>query len=135
MSDCIFCKIIKGEIPCDKIYEDDKIFSFLDINPVSKGHALIIPKEHHENIQSAPDDILCALIVAVKKMSKAIMQTTGAQGFNLIVNSGEIAGQLVPHVHFHIIPRTEGDGVQPWPQSKYEKEDTAELAKKIGQNL
>ncbi|MDP7324199.1 MAG: HIT family protein [Candidatus Woesearchaeota archaeon] len=120
MTDCIFCKIIKGELPCSKIYEDDKIFSFLDIGPVNKGHTLVIPKEHHEVLMDVPDDLLKELALAVKKISKAVMKGTGCDGLTVGISNYKAGGQVVPHAHFHIMPRLEDDGLKMWPQGKYD---------------
>ena len=111
---CIFCKIIKGEIPCRKIYETENILAFLDINPVNPGHTLVIPKQHYELIEQVPEDILAELIKAIKKITPAIKKAAGTDSNNLAVNNGKTAGQVVPHVHFHIMPRHENDGLKLW---------------------
>ena len=108
---CIFCKIIKGEIPSQKIFENENTFAFLDINPASFGHALVIPKKHYETLIDVPDEELKQLIISVKKVSTAIMYATNIKGFNILQNNGKIAGQIVNHVHFHIIPREENDSI------------------------
>ncbi|EOO02003.1 putative hit family protein 1 protein [Phaeoacremonium minimum UCRPA7] len=111
---CIFCKIIKGEIPCFKLYESDKTLAFLDINPLSRGHALVIPKFHGEKLADIPDDHLSEVLPVAKKL----VQATGAVDYNILQNNGTIAHQVVPHVHFHMIPKpneTEGLGIG-WPQ-------------------
>jgi histidine triad (HIT) family protein len=131
MNDCIFCKIIKGEIPCDKIYENDKVFSFLDIAPVNKGHALVIPKEHHESLLEMPDDVLAEVAKATKKVARAVLEAVGTDGFNVQQNNREIGGQVVPHFHNHIIPRFKDDGLKFWPQQKYEEGESEKLSKKI----
>ena len=82
MSDCIFCKIIKGELPCAKVYEDAKVVAFLDIKPVNPGHVMVVPKEHHETILDTPEDILAAIILAVKKIAPAVLKAVGSEGFN-----------------------------------------------------
>lgn len=135
MIDCIFCKIIEGKIPCAKIYENDKVIAFLDIAPVNKGHALIMPKQHFERLESLPDDVLCEIAKAIKKISKAILKAVESNSFNLGVNDGKNAGQLVPHFHLHIMPRFEGDGLKHWPGKKYEKGEAEEIADKIKKNL
>lgn len=129
--DCIFCKIIKGEIPCSKIYEDEKTLVFLDIQPVHKGHCLIIPKEHSENILDTKDKYLHSMISTSKKIAKAMMEATHADGFNININTKKAAGQLVDHVHFHIIPRFKEDGLKLWPQSPYQEGKMQEIADKI----
>lgn len=131
MTDCLFCKIIKGEIPSAKIYENGKIFAFLDINPVNHGHALVIPKEHYPNLVDTPEDVLDEMIRAVKKLAPAIMRTTGTDGFNLGVNNGEVAGQLIFHTHFHIMPRREGDGFRHWHGEPYKEGEREKLAERI----
>jgi len=123
MEDCLFCKIANGEIPCSKLYEDDKILAFLDIMPVNKGHALVIPKEHLEDIFEIPDDILAEIAKLLKKVSTAVKHGVEADGINLLMNNHEAAGQIVPHAHFHVIPRHKGDGLQHWEQSEYETDE------------
>lgn len=130
--DCIFCKIVAGEIPCFKIYETDLVLSFLDIGPVNKGHALVIPKAHYNNIWDLPADLGKDLLSAAKVAGDAIVKSTGADGLNLIMNNNEAAGQLVFHAHMHLIPRFNGDGLRHWDQSEYESMDEAlALAQKI----
>jgi len=131
MEDCIFCKIINGEIPAAKVYENDKAIAFLDIAPVNKGHTLVVPKEHHKDIIDTPAETLAETIKVVKKVSKAIMKATGAEGFNLGVNNGKAAGQLVMHLHFHIMPRFPDDGLKHWPGKKYSGNEMDEIAEKI----
>ena len=108
MIDCIFCKIINGEIPSNKIYEDEHSFAFLDIDPVNIGHTLVIPKEHFATIDKMDKLELDKLSEAILKISKGIMNV--ADGLNIQQNNKEVAAQLVPHVHFHLIPRYNGDG-------------------------
>ena len=108
---CIFCKIADGSIPSYKLYEDDKVLAFLDINPVSKGHTVVIPKHHCEHVLDCNDEVYTHLMLVVKKLGINILKTLNADGLNLITNCKEAAGQTVPHFHFHIIPRfLEGDG-------------------------
>ncbi len=133
--DCVFCKIIEGKIPSAKVYETDKIFAFLDINPTNKGHTLVIPKAHHELLVDVPDEILADLAIAVKKVAKAVKQATNADGLNFLLSMEKPAGQTVPHVHFHIIPRHKGDGLRHWPQGKYEEGEVKDYAEKIKRNI
>lgn len=136
MSDCVFCKIIKREITADKIYEDDKFFAFLDINPNNYGHSLIIPKNHYENIYIIPDEILCDIGPIVKKIAVAVKKGVNADGINIIMNNDSGAGQIVHHAHFHIIPRFADDGLRHWPGKPYpNKEEAAGIAKKIKKQL
>ena len=119
--DCIFCKIIAGQIPCHKVYEDQSVIVFLDINPVSEGHTLVVPKEHFERFDECSAEVVTAIGTIVGKISRAVTVAAGADGYNLLCNNGVAAGQLVGHVHFHIIPRNNGDGIlKGWPASKYE---------------
>ncbi|HYC79616.1 MAG TPA: HIT family protein [Candidatus Binatia bacterium] len=131
MEDCIFCKIINKEIPADIIYEDENLLAFLDIRPVNKGHALLIPKKHAADMTSSDDETLSQLIVGVKKLAQAIMTATGAAGFNLGVNTGAASGQVVFHTHFHIIPRFANDGLKSWPHSDSEPKTRADVAAEI----
>lgn len=117
--DCIFCKIVKKEIPSSVIYEDSSVYSFLDISPVSKGHSLVIPKDHYETLFDIPDNVLAQMAFAVKKLSMAIKKAVGAEGIGISMNNHPAAGQVVPHAHIHIIPRYADDGLNLWPQGKY----------------
>ena len=130
-SDCIFCKIIKGDIPSNKIYEDENGFAFLDIGPVNPGHTLIIPKKHYENIQDMPPEELGKLIVVVQRVGRAVMKGTEVDGYNLNLSNGAVAGQEVPHLHFHIIPRYIGDGHKFWKQESYGEGEAEKMAAKI----
>lgn len=136
MSDCIFCKICKGEIPCYKIYEDEHTLAFLDIGPVSKGHTLVIPKEHATRIHELSDTAAKALALSIKKVSKAVEESFNCD-FNVLNNNGEKAGQAVWHVHAHIIPRR-GDTEEfsfDWPASSYKGEEGKEILEKIKSKL
>lgn len=104
MDDCIFCKIIKGEIPCYKVYEDNNVLAFLDINPLSKGHTLVLPKEHYSNILEIPNDKMCEVQEGVKVVSKRIQDKYKPLGIFINQNNGERAGQEVHHYHVHIKP-------------------------------
>ena len=108
-NDCIFCAIAAGEIPSFKVYEDDFALAYLDINPFAKGHTLVIPKAHFEGLLDAPDETLAALVSRVKKVAAHIKDALGCDGFNILQNNGEAAGQTVKHIHFHIVPRWNGD--------------------------
>jgi histidine triad (HIT) family protein len=129
---CIFCKIVSGEIGAKKIYESSRIISFLDISPANKGHALVVTKKHYETIFEASDEDLKELIVAVKKVSNAIMKATGASGINILCNIGEDAGQVVKHFHIHIIPRFKDDGIDfGYEPKKYSEGEMETLCNKI----
>ncbi len=129
--DCLFCKIIKGEIPSVKVYEDDSVLAFLDIHPVNPGHTLIVPKIHSEGLLDADDKVLEQMIVATKKVAVAILQGLGYEAFNLEQNNGPIAGQVIPHLHWHIVPRSADDGLKHWPGKAYAEGEVEEIAKKI----
>lgn len=106
---CIFCKIVNGEIPSYKIYEDDNFLAFLDISQTTKGHTLVVPKKHFDNLLTMDSDVLEMMLPLVKKLALSIKEATNALGFNILNNCGEIAGQSVMHFHIHIIPRYEND--------------------------
>ena len=108
--DCLFCKIAKKEIEAKIVYEDEAGMAFLDINPCQKGHLLVIPKEHYENLNEVPKGKLAALFEIVKKMTKLLEEKLGVSGFNIGWNHGKDAGQVIPHLHIHIIPRYLNDG-------------------------
>ncbi|MFH1029784.1 MAG: HIT family protein [bacterium] len=135
MDNCVFCKIVKGDIPSYKIYEDDIVCAFLDIMPVNKGHILVVPREHFENIFSTPENVLCKIISVIKKITPAILKAVGAEGFNLGVNNGRVAGQIVEHLHFHIIPRFRSDTLKLWEGGAYESGEAEELTEKMVEEI
>lgn len=114
MKTCIFCKIIAGEIPSYKVYEDDDFLAFLDINPVNLGHTLLLPKAHYRNLFDLPKNLLGKIGLILQKLAKAIKDSTKADGLNVIMNNEPSAGQLVSHSHIHLIPRFTGDGFAHW---------------------
>ncbi|MBN2458993.1 HIT family protein [Candidatus Woesearchaeota archaeon] len=130
-NDCIFCKIIKGEIPCSKVLEDNEFLAFMDIRPIIKGHALVIPKSHCTNILDFPKAEETDLVEFIKKVAKAVVKATDADGFNLGMNNGEAAGQVVMHAHFHIIPRFKDDGLVSWPHKEYAPGEIEGMRNKI----
>ena len=111
MSDCIFCKIANGEIPSATLYEDEDFRVILDLGPASKGHALILPKAHAANIYEISDDMAAKAMILAKKMATKMTEALKCDGFNIVQNNGEPAGQTVSHFHMHLIPRYEGDQV------------------------
>lgn len=132
MSDCLFCKIAKGELPAVKVYEDEKYVAFLDIHPINLCHTLVIPKNHFINIMDTPTEILGGLIEVIKKISPAILKAAMADSFNLGVNNGQEAGQIIWHTHFHIIPRLADDGLKNWPNRQgYEPGEMEKVGEKI----
>jgi len=127
MPDCIFCKIVAGQIPCTKVYEDDACLAFLDIGPIAPCHTLLIPKKHYETIRDMPPDEAARLARALPRLATAVQAAAAADSLNLLQANGKAAGQEVPHVHFHLIPRRPGDGLgYHWPAKKA---DFAVLAK------
>ncbi|KRU17239.1 MULTISPECIES: HIT family protein [Bacillus] len=139
MSDCIFCKIIDGDIPCAKVYEDEHVLAFLDISQVTKGHTLVIPKIHKENIYEMTPEVSNHYFPAIPKIARAIKQEFEPIGLNLLNNNGEKAGQSVFHYHMHIIPRYgKGDGfgaVWKSHQDQYTSEDLKDISSAIHTRL
>lgn len=109
MKDCTFCKIVEGSTPSHKILEDERALAFLDINPIRRGHTLIVPKKHYENFLDIPEEELTRLLVIAKRIAPALLEATSADGFNIIGNNGASAGQIIFHTHLHVIPRKAGD--------------------------
>jgi len=132
--DCIFCKIITGELPSSKVYEDEKIIAFLDIRPANKGHTLVLPKKHYENIFEISDASLTDVILTVKKIAIAVNKAVKCDGINIIQNNNRAAGQIIPHIHFHVIPRFENDSNK-HHNIKYSAEEMEEIRKKIIENI
>lgn len=129
----IFTKIISGEIPCHKVYEDDKVFGFLDIGPLSPGHTLVIPKEPAPTLDQLSDDSAAAIGRILPRLCRAVMKATGTSDYNILQNNGAPAHQVVMHVHFHIIPKPNAEtglGID-WPSEKIDHTAAAELAKRI----
>lgn len=136
--ECLFCKIVKGEIPSKKVYEDDVSFAFLDINPCTRGHTLAIPKKHYTSLTQMSADDIGSLFKAVAKLSKAVLNVTNTDSFNMGMNDGKSAGQEVDHAHVHIIPRYKNDGgaaIQYIVRTKPEREKLDEIAEKIKAEL
>ncbi|HEY5926313.1 MAG TPA: HIT family protein [Kofleriaceae bacterium] len=135
MAETIFGKILRGEIPCHRVYEDDKVLAFLDVNPVSLGHTLVIPREPAETVDKLSDDSAAAIGRVLPRIARAVLAATGAPAFNVLQNNGPLAHQAVLHVHFHIIPKFEdGSGLGiGWKASKLD--GGADLAKSIAAKL
>ncbi len=135
MSDCLFCQIIQGEIPAFKVYENDAVIAFLDIQPVNAGHTLVVPKAHYENCAQTPDDAMAAVISAAKEVAVAALRATGATAYNIGINCGAAAGQVIMHTHVHVMPRFEGDGLVHWPKREVTKEEMGIIAQKMRDNV
>lgn len=131
MDDCLFCKIIRKEIPATVVHENHRVIVFMDIKPVNPGHLLVVPKAHFEDYASTSEEALREMAVAAKRMGKAVMEALGAPGFNIAVNNGRVAGQLVGHVHVHVIPRFEGDGHEQWHGAPYKDGEMQEVANQL----
>jgi histidine triad (HIT) family protein len=135
MAETVFTKILRGEIPCHRIYEDAAVLAFLDVNPLSRGHTLVIPKEPAATIDQLSDEAAAAIGRVLPRIARAVLAATGARAFNILQNNGAEAHQAVFHVHFHIIPRTEdgaGLGIE-WRPTRLT--DGAELARSITAKL
>ncbi len=136
MDGCVFCKMVAGEIPVTKIYEDEAVLAFLDIGPISDGHTLVIPKQHCGLLHECDPGVLSAVAARLGKIAGAVVEAMGAEGYNVLVNNGRAAGQVVNHLHFHIIPRKTGDRVLTgWPSYQYPKGQIEEIATRIRGNL
>ncbi len=131
MDDCIFCKIVKGECPSMKIFEDDKTLVFMDISRDIDGHMLVIPKMHVTNILDADEETLCAVVKTINKVSNHLVENCGYQGVNILNANDKSAGQSVFHLHFHIIPRKADDGVDAYPHFSGAKQTMEEIFDKI----
>lgn len=132
--DCIFCLLANGDIPTAKVYEDDDLTVILDAGPATKGHALVLPKDHYKNITEVPQELAGKLVAIASKVGNAQMKALGAAGFNIVINTNEAAGQTVFHCHVHVIPRYEGDaGIVSWVPG--EAKDSETVAGKIAASL
>lgn len=127
--DCIFCKIVAGEMPCCKVFEDDRALAFMDIMPLNKGHLLIIPKDHYENIFEIEDDLYGHLMSLISRMAKAVRKVVEPDGLNIMQLNGRAANQVVPHLHIHIVPRWTEDGltISAWEPVPGKMEDISAL--------
>ena len=134
--DGIFCKIAGGEIPSATLYEDENFRVILDLGPAAKGHALILPKQHFANLYEIPEELAAKAMVLAKKMATAMKEALNCDGFNIVQNNGEAAGQTVFHFHMHLIPRYEGDQAGlTWKQGTLTDEDKADILEKVSRQL
>ena len=131
MSDCIFCKIVAGEVPSRKVFEDEHTLAFLDIAGDVDGHILVIPKRHVKNILDCDGETLTQVMRTVKRVADHLTKNCGYDGVNLLNASGESAGQSVPHLHIHIVPRKAGDGIDAWPKFEGAKREIEEVFREI----
>lgn len=131
MENCIFCKIVKGEVPCEKIYEDADVFAFLDINPVNHGHVLVIPKEHYEMMVDVPDELIGEIFVRARELMKTIKEVMKADYVAV-----SVVGLDVPHFHVHLVPRYKDDGMANfWPTKKYKDGEMKKVGERIRKAL
>ena len=130
-NDCIFCAIAAGEIPCFKVYEDELVLAYLDINPFAKGHTLVIPKKHSAGLLDTDDETLAVVVSRVKKVAAHLKAALGCDGFNIMQNNGEAADQTVRHVHFHIVPRWTGDDASSFVNRPGDMEALKALAEQV----
>lgn len=135
-SECIFCKIVASDIPCFKLCEDDQTIAFMDINPGNEGHALVIPKEHWEDVYAIPPDLLATTVKAVKKVAEAVNKTLSPDGINLVQANGKGAAQSVFHFHMHIVPRRIGDELKMnWGLRPGDMDAIKEVCERIKENM
>lgn len=135
-SNCIFCRIAAGEIPCTKVTEDDSALAFMDIGPLAEGHVLLIPKGHYVTVDQMPAEIAAKVLQHLPSLVRAVRAATACAGVNVLQNNGRAAHQLVEHVHFHIIPRNPGDEFHfNWPAGKYSPGKMEELAAEIRKDI
>jgi histidine triad (HIT) family protein len=135
--DCIFCKIVAGEIPSVKVLDEDKVFAFMDINPSSRGHMLVVPKNHAENIFEISEADLSAVMGAVKRCAVAVKKALGAEGVTVLQLNGKASDQVVPHLHVHIMPRWQDDGltVSNWEMKAGDMDELQDIAENVKEHL
>ena len=132
MVNCVFCKIISGELPAVKVYEDEYVVAFLDINPANPGHTLVVPKRHVERLEELEPDEAQALLYAAARLAPAIVRAVGAEGYNILMNIGAAAGQEIAHLHLHIIPRFSSDNCKfNCPRKKADLGELEEVGRRI----
>jgi histidine triad (HIT) family protein len=133
---CIFCKIVAGEIPAARVFGTDRVVAFLDINPVSPGHLLVVAANHSACLSEADPADLADVAAELPRLVRAVLKATGAPACNVVVNDGREAGQVVPHVHFHVVPRRAGDGLGPrWPHGSYTDQEQEAMCRRIEEAL
>ncbi|MFP4391529.1 MAG: HIT family protein [Desulfohalobiaceae bacterium] len=134
MQDCIFCKIVTGEVPSSLVYADANLVAFLDIAPIAPGHTLVVTRGHYPTVFELPGSLAEEMLWAMQQVGQAVMQAVRAEGLNLLMNNHRSAGQLIPHAHWHLIPRKAGDGLLSWEQGEYESQEAMQrLAQEISE--
>ena len=132
MEECVFCKIVNRDIPSSIVHEDRNAISFLDMLPANKGHCLVVPKKHCSKLDEMDDKDIFSLLSVVKRVAKALSLSNGIDGYNVLMNNGWGAGQVINHAHIHLIPRYRGDLVElSWPRKKYDETEVQKLKNKI----
>lgn len=131
MSQCLFCNIVQKNTLADIVYEDEHVSAFLDIHPTKKGHTLVVPKKHSATFLETDPEVLSHVVQGVQKVAHATVVALDAEGCNISINNGEAAGQVIFHLHWHIIPRNVSDGLVNWPHSEYQNGEIQEIAEKI----
>jgi histidine triad (HIT) family protein len=131
MADCIFCKIVAGDVPCHRVYEDEATLAFLDVAPTNPGHTLLVPKAHYPDLLATPADVVAALVEALPRVARAVRAGSGADAFNVGINNGAAAGQVVFHTHLHVIPRFANDGYRSWGHKQYAPGEAEAVAERI----
>ena len=127
--DCIFCRIASGQVPAHTVYQDEHVLGFMDTSPLADGHLLVIPRDHYERITDMPPEAIGRLFAQAGRLGGALLQVTGTEGLNVLQNNGRVAGQAVMHVHVHLIPRREGDGLgYRWSAGQYPPGRAEQLA-------
>ncbi|MFC2143358.1 HIT family protein [Candidatus Aenigmatarchaeota archaeon] len=138
MNECLFCKLVKGEIPTKKVYEDESILAFLDINPCTEGHTVVIPKKHNQFLEDMSEDDIAYLFQKVTSLASSVKKAVNADGYNMGINDGHAAGSEIPHVHIHIIPRykdDQGGAIQSIVRTQVQREKLDEILNKITSEL
>jgi histidine triad (HIT) family protein len=129
---CVFCKIVAGRIPSVKVAESDVAYAFMDIGPIAAGHTLVIPREHYVGVEDVPPAVAAGVFELAARVAPALMRAVGAEGMNILQNHGRCAGQVVMHMHVHLIPRRTGDGLQrPWPAQQADPAELKRIAEKV----
>jgi histidine triad (HIT) family protein len=133
---CVFCKIVRGEIPSARVLETAQAVVFLDINPLSPGHTLLVPRSHHAHLGELPEEIAAHAGSLLPRLCRAVKAATGAEGLNVIINNSSVAGQTIDHCHWHIVPRFANDSIHwPWPQGKYSGDELSQMKSRIEREL
>ncbi len=134
--DCLFCRIIAGEIPSYNVYEDEFAFAFLDINPIARGHTLVLPRVHVTKLAELEGEALSGLAAALQRVAAGVEKALEPEGLNIFINQGEVAGQVIPHLHAHIVPREKGDGVRfETPVVKLAEEEFGKVSELISKTI